>query len=522
MGMKPPPIGNWDRPNCKISITRDEAGNPVLYEGIYGNALTQAAFHIHRQAAGEYLMRGSVSFRSVTDSTRVLRSADGRALAKDIRSKWDDEEKIKKKIVKAFETLYVANLNAIYHDLGSTRLDDLTLLAVIALQAMSYFLKDRRIVEHNIAPRIRAMERVGVKLEEYRMDQIPQSALRKARSELGDTADTAINDICLLISYLQRKGLIHCENAFARYLKDNPRARNKTTEELIRAADRAQSLSEETQDGVDERIRSAPPEDANVTGLLLMGHCGISKEALFGPLFWGDILFEETGPAKVLACRIRVWSDKRNSATCIYTRPTTAWDARELKRRLDALQAADPEICRKRIMEGVSPEAFTRFCRNTLRFCKTTYETICDARTFSSGGGVNLLRSNFRYRLMQYCGVWRSSELDYLLMNMLRNDVTMDNYCSLSSPQGQRRIQLLLNRDKRYALLPPSTEMTLRTEEGPGDRETTISIPPTDPALTTRAKCLVHLHAGECITFMGDGGLTVRTIRKDTETVSAE
>lgn len=129
---------------------------------------------------------------------------------------------------------------------------------------------------------------------------------------------------------------------------------------------------------------------------------------------------------------------------------------------------------------------------------------------------------------MQYCGVWRSSELDYLLMNMLRNDVTMDNYCSLSSPQGQRRIQLLLNRDKRYALLPPSTDITLRTEEGPGDRETTISIPPTDPALTTKAKCLVHLHAGEYITFMGDGGLTVRTIRKDpdedkgTEMVPAE
>ena len=515
MGKKPILIGNWDRPNCFISVKRDASGRPVLFEGTYGNAFARAEFHVRFQEIGEYRMRGRISLRSATDSTRVLRDTDGRPLAKDIRSKQDDPETIKAKIVEAFEALYSKYLDVIYHDLGTSRLDDLSLSAAIKLKSQSYFLLERRIVEHNIPSRVRAMERVALKLEGYRMSQIPQSALRRAHRELGYSADTAINDICLFIDYLSRKWLFHGENAFARYLKDNPKSRRKSTEELIASADRELSLTDEATDELDGIIGTAPPEEQKVTGILLVWRCGVNPEALFGDLTWGDVRFKFDEAAGMITCEIRVWANKTSSATCNYTRPTTAWAALKMKRSYDALRAVDPELDGKRIMEGVSRKEFTSFCRTTLLHCKESYEKVREARTHSSGGGVNLLRSDFKYRLMQYCGFWRSSELDYMLMHAIRNDVTMDHYSSQSSPSGQARLQLLLNRDERYAMLPPSTDISIRSEEGPKGRETTISVPPNHPALTTKLKCRLHLHAGDSITGLAPGGLTVRTILKD-------
>lgn len=221
-------------------------------------------------------------------------------------------------------------------------------------------------------------------------------------------------------------------------------------------------------------------------------------------LTWGDLIFEGIPPFQD-CCQIHLSKEKTVGAAHDYTHPIFRFGAHELKRRYEAIKfSGDPRIDKRKILGGLTATALTAFCRTCLQYLGVSHQTVEEAKSKRIGGGVMLLLQDYYYRLIHHCGIRSSAELKYLRMHSLGMDVTADNYRSLSSPSGQKRLQLLLNRDTRFEPENVKSTVTVTTTDA-GYR--TFVIPPHVPSRTTAVTFRIRMKRGQKITILSEEGL---------------
>lgn len=539
MGKKIKYIGNWNDKRCKFDQSVDGGAR-----GTYTNGISFAKFSLNKQTNGEYLLRGRLSLRSVRNEAKVLEriEEDGKKvpIAADIRLKSIEEEDIKAEIVMRFESLVANNYDIIYKDVKGTRADDLTLLQALHVFGREYIIDAKKVKREVFAEvnttrddntaakeakgsepmskevedkntkkddpvkkKIDQLNKVAVKLEKYSLCEIPQSALTKIKQETGKSTDGAFRDLCEFVAYLQRRHRYFGENPFLVFYEKNPKKTPKSAEELTDALDKPESLEKDVQQKVYERISLAPSDAEKETGVLLVYGAGLTAVDACKQK-WGSLVFGQV-PYFPESCQIKLWREQTTGSTHDFTRPLFPFVARELKRRYLELKEQDPELDEKKIVGNLNSSQLTAYCRTLLLHCGVKYSDVVDARTKGTGGGVMLMRKDYHYRLMYECGITKVAELNYLRMYSMGCDVTVDNYRSLSSPSGQYRLQVALNRYTAHESMPKDTKITEEKNAETGLNH--ITVPPSNPERTTAIITRVKLKSGEIFRFYSPEGL---------------
>lgn len=472
-------------------------------EGAYTNGVATAFFSINHQEAGEYDLRGSLSFRSVR-THRVLCSRckggkEGKPIRADIRFKSGTELGIKNKIVDAFESLYQQNADAIYSDAAGTRSDDLPLSLAIRVFGREFLVRETHAQEETTARRLREMGKIAVSFDKYPVSKIPLSALVSVKAQKGATADDVFQLLWRFVTYLQVIHKYFGENPFDKYYDRYQRRTPKSLEDVVEAANRAKSLPDKVFRALAEEISHAPTSDPKTTGMLLIHSGGISAvEAC--KLTWGQVIFDQICEG---SCQLAIRNEENAGATHDYTHPIFPFAARELRRRFEQLPQ-DARLNNRKVLSGLFPKALVAHCRTRLHHLgMSDYELAEERGKGKIGGGVKLLHKDYYFRLGHHCGMRNEGELNFMRIRSLGTDVTADNYRSLSAPSGQKRLQKELKRDTRLEPMPPKRAPEICTQEG----KTLVNVSPQDPARTTAVTIRIKLKKGQSVVVSSEEGL---------------
>ncbi|MDD3194168.1 MAG: hypothetical protein PHE47_10095 [Oscillospiraceae bacterium] len=146
----------------------------------------------------------------------------------------------------------------------------------------------------------------------------------------------------------------------------------------------------------------------------------------------------------------------------------------------------------------------TAYCRTCLHHLGISSGELARERgKGQTGGGVKLLQKDYYYRLTYHCGMRNEGELNFLRTRSMGSDVTTDNYRSLSSPSGQQRLQLMLNRDTRLEPMPPKRAPQILKNGS----KTCVTVTSQDPSRTTAVTMRIHMKKGQTVTIWSEEGL---------------
>ena len=183
----------------------------------------------------------------------------------------------------------------------------------------------------------REIMQIAAKLDAYTMDSIPQAALSAIYKEQPEkTRGSRFRLLERFWSYCRDIGVYHGQNPFEQFLMKNPSGKKTTPEDLQRKAMQPASIPEKVERALNQRIREASPEDAKMTGLLLIKEAGFSASEAC-QLRWDDVKFNQMGRPEATV-QFEIQKDFSAGATHDYKRPGSPRCARELHRRAEFFQ----------------------------------------------------------------------------------------------------------------------------------------------------------------------------------------
>lgn len=115
------------------------------------------------------------------------------------------------------------NSDMIYQDMQEMRVDDLTVLKALHLFGWEFLFEKQHLPEKTVKQRLCLMSKAAVKLEDYRLDEIPQSALIMARRKLGPSGDDCYRYLAEFIHHLQVSHKYIGDNPIEKYYEKHPR-----------------------------------------------------------------------------------------------------------------------------------------------------------------------------------------------------------------------------------------------------------------------------------------------------------
>lgn len=494
--------GNWEKEGCKCTVVRDPENHDKILKmfGAYTNGVATSVFSVRFQSKGEYDLRGSISIRSVRTGQVLRAEKTGNPVSADIRINANTKTAIKNKIVETFERLYQAHVGVVFRDIGQSRSDDLPLSFAIHVFGREFLIKEMHATEDILKRRLREMGKIATPLDKYPMAKIPMSSLEDIRTQLGASSDDGFQFCWKLIRWLQVTHKFFGENPFEKYYDRYPKRTPKSLESVIEAANRAKSLPDPVFRGLAAEIASAPSGDVKTTGMLLIHNAGLSATDACN-LTWQQVIFDGVREG---SCQLAVRNDETVGATHDYMHPIFPFGARELRRRYDDLIQSNPKLGEQKVLQGLEPKILTAHCRTRLHHLGISAEVLSQEKgKGQTGGGVKLLQKDYYYRLTYHCGMRNEGELNFMRTLSMGTDVTTDNYRSLSSPSGQRRLQLMVKRDTRLEPMPPKRAPKI-DQSG---NQTTVIATPQDPGRTTVVSMRVKLKKGDRLIVSSEEGV---------------
>lgn len=518
-------MGTAAKRDFTCNITKNRKGL-IHAEGqcLYNGCTFQ--YSINAQSHGPYLMRGRISAISARDGSilkvrgKSLRDRKKRlkdqgqgptseafSIKSEINLNSTNRADIEKAVKKAAERLYKKYAQDILDDAREISADGMRPSQAVRVHGARFLATEKGNADTQ-KRKEREMMQIAAKLDAYTMDSIPQTALSSIYKELPEkTRGSRFRLLERFWSYCRDIGVYHGQNPFEQFLMKNPSGKKATPEELQRKAMQPASIPEKVERVLNQRIREASPEDAKMTGLLLIKEAGFSASEAC-QLRWDDVKFNQMGRPEATV-QFEIQKDFSAGATHDYKRPGSPRCARELHRRAEFFQRQWGTLEGHSILEDLSgrrveSKALTAFCRDELLHCGMGAAELAPDHTEPYGIGVRLLLSNYKYRIAYRSGFQEDSgAVDYLMGHSLSGNVTADHYRSMTSPEGQDFLLNVLSRDKTFEDAPPDGTKMITTEQN-GDM-TKITARAKDPRRFNHVTLTVRLEPGQTLEVCAPG-----------------
>lgn len=503
--------------NCKGFI---HAEGQYLYNGC------TFQYSANEQNHGPYLMRGRISAISARDG-RVLKvrgkslrdrkkhlknqcqepPAEAFSIKSEINLNSTDRVDIEKAVKKAAERLYKKYAHDILDDAREISADGMRPSQAVRVHS-ARFLGTESGNADTQRRKEREMMQIAAQLDAYTMDSIPQTALSAIYKKLPEkTRGTRFRLLERFWSYCRDIGVYHGQNPFEQFLTKNPSGKKAAPEELQRKAMQPASLPEKVERALNQRIQEASPEDAKMTGLLLIKEAGFpASEAC--QIRWDDVKFNQMGRPETTV-QFEIKKDFSAGATHDYKRPGSPRCARELYRRAEFFRRQWGTLEGHYVLEDLSgrcveSKALTAFCRDELLHCGMGAAELAQDRAEPYGIGVRLLLSNYKYRIAYRSGFQEDSGVvNYLMGHSLSGNVTADHYRSMTGPEGQEFLLNVLSRDKTFEDTPPDG-IELIAKERDGDAAK-ITVQAKKPQRFNHVTLTVRLEPGQTLEISAPG-----------------
>ena len=508
-----------DRPHFSRFQTSTKAGKKHI-TGQYHSGGATFSFYLNEQS--DHSLRGQISLLDPKDGS-ILQLTGRRRREKErkLQLRANPRREGSKKTpdsVKAVRSLYIhANNEAkikdqikeaaikLYRDFGAELQDTTRAIPVPQMTlwqaVVAYF--DESIAGANLSPvtidrKKRDMMLLTSRLADLQIPEISQGRLKTAFSALGGKAGKIFRMADRFFDFIIFAGYYQGSNPFRAYLAANNQTLKAAPDQLMRAALRPRSLTQRQEQLLMDHIISAPADDVQATGILLIRAYGITaKEAC--NLKWSDLVFGQLfdGPS----CQLRRFLTFFAGHTQDYTKPCAPVFALQLARRYSDLSLAGGDLINEYILsidgKRLSPKRLTQYCRSKLLEFGVNYGDLAYDRSLPDGAGVRLLIAHYKHCLMYRCGLRKDGgALKFLLGQSLAGNTTADHYRSFTDRSGQEWLQMILNRDREFD--PPISE-PVHVDQGSSDLHATITSD--DPRRFTRAKISIDLQPGQHITL---------------------
>lgn len=429
-------------------------------------------------------------------------------VSKALHFQHDDEEEIKAYIARSAVDLCQKNLDAISKDLAqNVKLEDILLLdAWFILQ--SKFRKEyadrSQAYQDEVCASVErvcaACSRQPMKLltsamvHKYATDQKNEKRVRKDIERAAE-----FWDLC------RQQRLCTGDNPFRAWLGRYRRDGQANPDAALTSASAQTALTQEQEKALYAVIREEW-RDGRVRALLLALENGLAAKEI-SQLRVGDLVFRDTPPFVL----IRRQKEQLHSATHNYTVPAAPLCGDILRSWYEELRQANPGkaldnffVCGEGT-KALPVKKIQDFCRWSL-----TKAGVAGGSAGKRRPTFELLRNNFRHRLLTYCGLRdEPGAVNFLLGNSLAGDTTSDHYRSFTDPEGQEMLYHALARDRRFFAEP-------KPEKPETDPEREVWTFPDHPGERGELSADLHVKAGTVITLHCPNGVAVSWSAKAT------
>ena len=514
----------WNHPGS--SFRREKVGEQVRYRGTYlvGSIVTRFSLNSQRdKQAGHYLWRGTLS---ILDSKGFVLQVEGdarRKIEKRLKEREPDyvpgtrreelnaamalhcqdieEAEMRAYIARSAVHLCEKHLDAIRMDWArGEKAKDATLLdAWLLLQGKfrKEFAKRSRGYQEEVCG---SVERLCAALSRLPMSRLTPAMVNRYATDQGneDRARRDIERTAKFWDLCHQQRLCAGENPFTTWLGQHRKEGRVNATAALASASAQTALTQEQEEALYAIIREGW-QDGRVRALMLGLENGLTAREI-SRLRVRDLVFQNTPPYVL----IRRQKEHLRSATHNYTVPAAPLCGKILRSWYKELQQANPD----RVLDSFSVcgEGTTFLPVRTIQdFCRWSLTKVGVA-----GGSVGkrrptfeLLRENFRHRLLTFCGLRdEPGAVNFLMGSSLADDTTSDHYRSFTDPEGQAMLYRALARDRRFCARP-------RPENPETNPEREIWTFPDRPDERGELSAVIRAKAGSVITIQSPNGVGV-------------